>query len=371
METLLDDDLEGMKKQEGRFREFFENEVPGTADVEIRNLIKKWPNGEVAVRDVSFKAYRGQVTALLGHNGAGKSTIFGCLTGFFTPTSGDIRIGDGNEKIGYCPQWDPLFPLLTVEEHLRFYGTLKTGEKVSEVEIDEVLKEIDLTYARNYRGMNLSGGMKRKLCVGMAMIGQSRVLLLDEPTAGMDPLARKGVLDIVEHVKTHRTVILTTHYMDEADLLSDRIIIMAKGELICNGTSNFLKSKFGVGFVLSIAFDSEMTDSRNLEELATKILDIAEKYCPGSKIEGVIAIQFKIVLPHKAQRSFAPLFEELERRRAELRINAFGIGINNLEQVFIKVTDFADPEANTHTTERVNELLEVRTARKSIFLKLY
>ncbi|KAE9554667.1 hypothetical protein FO519_002077 [Halicephalobus sp. NKZ332] len=367
VETLFDDDIEGIKQQEGRFAKFFENESPGIADVEIRHLIKKWPNGEIAVKDVSFKAYRGQVTALLGHNGAGKSTIFGCLTGFLSPTSGDIKVGSGEEKIGYCPQWDPLFPLLTVEEHLRFYGTLKTGQAIAETEIDEVLREVDLSYARNYRGMALSGGMKRKLCVGMAMIGQSRVLLLDEPTAGMDPMARKGVLDIVEKVKAQRTVILTTHYMDEADLLSDRIIIMAKGELICNGSSNFLKSKFGVGFVLSIAFDSEMTEATDLEKLAIKITDIAERHCPGAKIEGVIAIQFKIILPNGMQRRFAGLFEELESRKAELRINAFGIGVNNLEQVFIKVTDFADPEANTHTTEKVNELLEIRTARASGF----
>uniref|UniRef100_A0AC34QT68 ABC transporter domain-containing protein n=1 Tax=Panagrolaimus sp. JU765 TaxID=591449 RepID=A0AC34QT68_9BILA len=364
-ESLENDDIEGIKNQSNRFQEFFEVESGTTADVDIKHLIKKWPNGELAVKDVSFKAYRGQVTALLGHNGAGKSTVFGCLTGFLTPTAGEIKIGNGIDRIGYCPQWDPLFPLLTVEEHLRFYGTLKTGSPVAETEIDHVLQQIDLIHARNFKGIELSGGMKRKLCVGMAMIGGSQVILLDEPTAGMDPMARRGVLDIVEKIKMNKTILLTTHYMDEADLLSDRIIIMAKGELICNGSSNFLKAKFGVGFVLTIAFFDSDSSASDLEKLATKILDIAQRYCPGSRIEGVISTQFKIILPNGSQRRFAEFFEELEQRRNELKINAFGIGINNLEQVFIKVTDFADPEADSHTAEKVNELLEVRTHRSN------
>lgn len=275
---------------------------------------------------------------LIYSNGAGKSTIFGCLTGFITPTSGQIIIGSEaeNSRIGYCPQWDPLFPLLTVEEHLYFYGSLKTSLPILQSEVDEVLEQIDLFHARDIRGNALSGGMKRKLCVGMAMIGRSRILLLDEPTAGMDPMARRGVLDIVERVKADKSVLLTTHYMDEADLLSDKIIIMAKGELICNGSSNFLKSKFGVGFVLTISANTQQCQPHEYEHIAQTVIQITQKYCDGAKIDGHVTAQFKIILPNGSQRQFPQLFSELEARKYELKIDSFGVGLNNLEQVFIK-----------------------------------
>uniref|UniRef100_A0A914PHG6 ABC transporter domain-containing protein n=1 Tax=Panagrolaimus davidi TaxID=227884 RepID=A0A914PHG6_9BILA len=208
-------------------------------DIEVTKLVKKWKNDEVAVKNVSFRAYRDQVTSLLGHNGAGKSTIFGILTGTIRPTAGIVRlIGEppaaiGEDSlVGFCPQWNPLFPYLTVEEHLSFYGNIKTGDSVLPEEIDNVLNMIGLFDDRKLRGSQLSGGMKRKLCVGIAMIGESRILLLDEPTAGIDPMARRAMLQIIEKVKEGRTVLLTTHYMDEADFLSDRIIIMLDLQLV-------------------------------------------------------------------------------------------------------------------------------------------
>ena len=162
--------------------------------MELRNLTHIWPNREIAIDNVSFKACRSEVTTILGHNGAGKSTLFECLTGSIIPTSGEIRIGNGKEKIGYCPQWNPIFSYMTVEEHLRFYGTLKTGKQISEDEVDEVLKYIDLSYVKDVTTEELSEGIMRNLSVGIAMIGDSQILLLDEPTTGMDPEAKKNLL---------------------------------------------------------------------------------------------------------------------------------------------------------------------------------
>lgn len=223
-----------------------------------------------------------------------------------------------------------------MEEHLYFYGNLKTSLPVFDSEIEEVLQQVDLVHARSIRGNALSGGMKRKLCVGMAMIGRSRILLLDEPTAGMDPMARRGVLDIVEKVKHDKSVLLTTHYMDEADMLSDKIIIMAKGELVCNGSSSFLKSKFGVGFVLTLDTDTQQCGPQDYNQVAQAVLEIVQSHCNDSKIDGHIAAQFKIVLPKGSQRQFPMLFNELETKRHQLKIDSFGVGLNNLEQVFIK-----------------------------------
>jgi ABC-type multidrug transport system ATPase subunit len=371
-EIMQHNDFNDLNKEKSKkYGEYFEIESQGLSDIEIVNLVKKWPNGEIAVKNASFKAYRGQVTALLGHNGAGKSTIFSCLTGFIKQTSGQIIIGAEaeNSKIGYCPQWDPLFPLLTVEEHLYFYGNLKTSLSILKSEVDEVLEQVDLVHARRIRGNALSGGMKRKLCVGMAMVGRSRILLLDEPTAGMDPMARRGVLDIVEKVKTDKSVLLTTHYMDEADLLSDKIIIMAKGELICNGSSNFLKSKFGVGFVLTVAINTQQCSPDSYEQIAQTVIEITQRYCKDAKIDGHVTAQFKVILPNGSQRQFPHLFSELEARKHELKIDSFGVGINNLEQVFIKVTDMADPEESMGTKQKKKKESETEKSFSCMFIE--
>lgn len=314
------------------------------ADLVITKLTKKWSNGEVAVQSVSFKAYRDQVTALLGHNGAGKSTIFGILTGFIRPTAGIVQVageepaavGKGS-NVGFCPQWNPLFNNLTVEEHLRFYGTLKVGSSVPEEEMESILQKIDLLNDRKTKAKALSGGMKRRLCLGMALIGDTKVILLDEPTAGMDTMARRTMLQNIEQAKKGRTVLLTTHYMDEADHLSDRIIIMAKGELVCNGSGDFLKSRFATGFVLAVDFDPvSKANVDHYQQLATNVLNVAVRHCEGARIDGSLNHQINMVLPCGSQRKFPEFFKELEDRRTELKIESFDVRVNNLEQVFIK-----------------------------------
>uniref|UniRef100_A0AC34Q5V6 ABC transporter domain-containing protein n=2 Tax=Panagrolaimus sp. JU765 TaxID=591449 RepID=A0AC34Q5V6_9BILA len=312
-------------------KELFEEEYDSApVGIEISDVTKKFGTLKV-LNHVSFKAFENQVTALLGHNGAGKSTLFGCLTGFVTPTSGSVIVKE-KALIGFCPQWDPLFPLLTVVEHLEFYSQLKTG-KYDPEEIETVLTKVELENARSTLAMNLSGGMKRKLTVGMAMIGGSQILLLDEPTAGMDPLARRNVINIVNALKQGKTVLLTTHYMDEAELLSDRIIIMAKGTLMCNGSADFLKKKLSTGFILTIVFQHDM---KNTDKLAQDILQVVQKHVPDSLIDGPIGNQFTILLPFGSQRKFPDLFGEIESKKNELMIGSFGISANTLEQIFIK-----------------------------------
>ncbi|KAH7693520.1 ABC transporter family protein, partial [Aphelenchoides avenae] len=278
------------------------------ADVDIRSLVKKWPNGEVAVNRASLRAYRGQVTVLLGHNGAGKSSTFACLTGFSKPTDGQVLICGSNiaedmkecqRFIGYCPQTNPLFAKLTCYEHLRLYGRFRAGkEVVTDEEINRVLDDVGLTEKKKTLASQLSGGMQRKLCVGMALVGQSRVVLLDEPTAGMDPGARFQIREILEKVKHDRTIVLTTHYMDEADALADRVAIMAKGEIVCNGSPEFLKKKFGTGYVLTVSLSA--TD--NVNERVARVLSAVKANVEGAKLKGSPGPQFNVLLPYDQKK---------------------------------------------------------------------
>jgi len=229
--------------------------------LKIMGLKKKFGDFK-AVDGVNLKMYSGQIFALLGHNGAGKSTTISMLTGLIPPTAGKCQVFDKDlfsqmdevrKNMGVCPQHDVLFDLLTPEEHLDVFCDFK-GVRVKDkkADIKRVLEDIDLYPQRNQRAQSLSGGQRRKLSVAIALVGGSKFILLDEPTAGMDLSARRKMWDMLKKYKHDRIISLTTHYMDEADILGDRIGIMAHGRIMCLGRSMFLKNKFGVGYRLSM-----------------------------------------------------------------------------------------------------------------------
>ncbi|EJW71947.1 hypothetical protein WUBG_17146, partial [Wuchereria bancrofti] len=155
--------------------------------------------------------------------------------------------------IGVCPQYNILFDKLTVIEQLKFYGALKgiPSDRLND-EVDRTVEDLGFTASKNKLCSHLSGGMKRKLCIGIALIGGSKLIILDEPTADVDAHARRSIWDILIRNKKDRTIILSTHHMDEADLLADRIAIISKGQLQVAGSPLFLKKKFGNGLYLNV-----------------------------------------------------------------------------------------------------------------------
>ncbi|KAM9057540.1 phospholipid-transporting ATPase ABCA3 isoform 1-T8 [Megaptera novaeangliae] len=240
--------------------EYFEAEpedlVAGIKIKHVSKVFRVGNKGKAAVRDLNLNLYEGQITVLLGHNGAGKTTTLSMLTGLFPPTSGRAYISGYEisqdmaqirKSLGLCPQHDVLFDNLTVAEHLYFYAQLKglSRQKCPE-EVKRMLHILSLEDKRDSRSRFLSGGMRRKLSIGIALIAGSKVLMLDEPTSGMDAISRRAIWDLLQQHKSDHTILLTTHFMDEADLLGDRIAIMAKGELQCCGSSLFLKQKYGL-----------------------------------------------------------------------------------------------------------------------------
>uniref|UniRef100_A0A8C9ZMM0 ATP binding cassette subfamily A member 3 n=1 Tax=Sander lucioperca TaxID=283035 RepID=A0A8C9ZMM0_SANLU len=328
--------------------EFIEEEPAGlVSGVKIKHLAKEFKVGNKtrqAVRDLTMNMFEGQITVLLGHNGAGKTTTLSMLTGLFPPTSGRAYINGYDicqdmamirRSLGLCPQHDVLFDNLTVREHLLFYAQLKgfSKEKIPD-EVDRTIRILNLEDKRQARSKTLSGGMKRKLSIGIALIGDSKVVMLDEPTSGMDPSARRATWDLLQGEKRGRTILLTTHFMDEADLLGDRIAIMAGGELQCIGSPLFLKSKYGAGYHMVIVKDALCNVS--------EITRLVHMYVPNATLESSAGAELSYILPKESTSRFELLFAELEMNREELGIASYGASVTTMEEVFLRVGKLVD-----------------------------
>nr|XP_024376526.1 ATP-binding cassette sub-family A member 1-like isoform X3 [Physcomitrium patens]XP_024376527.1 ATP-binding cassette sub-family A member 1-like isoform X3 [Physcomitrium patens] len=313
------------------------------AAIRIEGLRKVYNDGKVAVTGLCLDFFENNVTALLGHNGAGKSTTISMLTGMIQPTSGDAKIlgysilsnmNDVRRIIGFCPQQNVLFGYLTVKEHLELYAAVKGVPRHSiPLVVGDMIVSLELKGKTETRVACLSGGMQRKLQVGLAMIGDSRVVFLDEPTCGLDPQSRRSVWDLLRSFKHGRAIVLTTHYMDEADLLCDRIAIMSEGRLRCCGTSLFLKSKFGVGYNL------RMTRNNLSSSDATAVAALVKHYVPQaiplSSAGGEISFQ----LPSSNKAAFSQLFQELEGKLGAFSVSSYGVSMTTLEEVFLRLAD--------------------------------
>ncbi|KAL3853224.1 hypothetical protein ACJMK2_016780 [Sinanodonta woodiana] len=348
---IKDMDYENTTKS-GQSSEFFERDPPGlTPGISIRHLKKEFGSGrgaKVAVADMTLNMFEGQIMSLLGHNGAGKTTTMSMLTGFLAPTSGtaiingyDIRtdIAKVRQTLGLCPQHNILFDLLTVKEHLEFFAQMKGCEKKNlKAEVDEMIKVLGLEAKRNALSSTLSGGQKRKLSVGIALIAGSKIVILDEPTSGMDPAARRQTWEILQKFRSGRTMILTTHFMDEADILGDRIAIMANGVVKCAGKSMFLKKIYGAGY--------HMVMVKNKTCNVDRVTAVVNNYVPTATLASEISAEVSYILPFDQSSKFEALFQEIESKMAELGITSFGTSATTMEEVFLKVGEEADDEEN-------------------------
>ncbi|OMJ95246.1 hypothetical protein SteCoe_1461 [Stentor coeruleus] len=288
-----DDDVERMKEEA-------KSTSPYDVAVKVSGLRKVYGNlfnksdVKVAMQEVSFIVRRQQAFALLGVNGAGKTTCFRILTGEYGPTSGEAYINGCNVvtdlskaryNIGYCPQFDALSEVLTPVEHLRLYAKIKGIPKhLINTFVDKQISDMGLTKYIKVRAGNLSGGNKRKLSVAIATIGNPPVVFLDEPSAGMDPNARKNMWEVVNRIKRQKcSIILTTHSMDEAESLCNTMAIMVAGRFKCYGTATHIKNKYSSGyeFLLKVLFPT----SEEIDNLVNHIVTfINGGYIPQNMI---------------------------------------------------------------------------------------
>ncbi|XP_040215378.1 phospholipid-transporting ATPase ABCA1 isoform X4 [Rana temporaria] len=362
--------------------------------VSIQNLVKIYRDGKkVAVDGLSLSFYEGQITSFLGHNGAGKTTTMSILTGLFPPTSGtayimgkDIRteLNSIRQNLGVCPQHNVLFDMLTVEEHIWFYARLKgLSEEKVKTEMEQMVIDVGLPNKKKCKTNQLSGGMQRKLSVALAFVGGSNVVILDEPTAGVDPYSRRGIWDLLLKYRQGRTIILSTHHMDEADILGDRIAIISHGKLCCVGSSLFLKNQLGTGYYLTLVkrdTDSSLSSCRNSSstmsylkkedsvsqsssdaglgsdhESDTLTIDVSvisnliNKHVPDARLVEDIGHELTYVLPYEAAKegAFVELFHEIDDRLFDLGISSYGVSDTTLEEIFLKVAEDTGVDAET------------------------
>lgn len=222
--------------------------------IETKSLTKQF-KGKMAVRDLNLAIAEGELFALLGVNGAGKTTTIRMLSGLLAPTAGDaILLGDSvvtaaqavKRKINVSPQETAVARNLTVRENLELIaGIYGDDKKTAQGKAQSMIDTFALAEVAKQRAKTLSGGMQRRLSIAMALISEPRILFLDEPTLGLDVIARRELWSVIRDLRGRVTMILTTHYMEEAEALSDRVAVMAKGALRAVGTPAELVERTG------------------------------------------------------------------------------------------------------------------------------
>lgn len=212
-----------------------------------------------AVDGVSLQGHKGQILCLVGPNGSGKTTTLHMIAGFISPTSGTVKLDATPSQIGICPQKNTLWDNLTVNEHVSIWRSIKSGNETSK-DIEKLIADCDLTKKRKSYAKTLSGGQKRKLQLACMFVGDSSVCLIDECTSGLDPLSRRVIWDILLDQRSKRSILFTTHFLDEVDVLADHIVILSKGTVRCHGTPAELKNLYGGGYRLHVPHDAPRLD---------------------------------------------------------------------------------------------------------------
>ena len=353
-ETLKEEQIIEDNKDITKQNDYFEDEKKyedfnhKTEVFQIKNIHKTFDDGKVALKGVSFNLYKNEIFALLGHNGAGKSTLINILIGLYTSTSGsaiynsyDILTPEGSQKfrkiLGICPQHDVLFNDLTVEEHLELFCVFKSVDSsLISKEVTKVINEFGLEEKRYTKAENLSGGQKRKLSIAIAVVGGSSVIFLDEPTSGMDITSRRNLWNILKKSLNGKIIILTTHYMEEASILGNRIGILSEGDMKCIGSPLFLIENFGKTLNLNITKSPEADDE--------EIINYVNQYINQDiNTETEILneeILFRIpkddyLLNMLKNNSF---FSKLDNQCKKLNIKNYSISMSTLEDVFINLS---------------------------------
>ncbi|XP_051259487.1 uncharacterized protein abca12 isoform X9 [Dicentrarchus labrax] len=305
----------------------------------------------VAIQNLNVSFYEGHVTSLLGHNGAGKTTTMSLLTGLFAPSSGAIEvygkdmqtnIDDVRKELGVCMQYDVLFDHMTTKEHLLLYGQIKAPQwsrRELHEQVRTILEETGMYAHRHKRVGTLSGGMKRKLSISIAFIGGSRLVVLDEPTTGVDPCSRRSIWDIVIQHKKNRTIIMSTHHLDEAEVLSDRIAFLERGGLKCCGSPFHLKDQLGQGYKLTLTKKMQNLESEQIDNAELKTF--IQAHVPEARLKEAQGGDLVYSLPpftSSNASSYRSLLTALDSNLDALQLGGYGISDTTLEEVFLELT---------------------------------
>ncbi|EFA80182.1 ABC transporter A family protein [Heterostelium album PN500] len=314
-------------------------EINSNSPIIINSLTKIYAGRPKPALDKLYLTIEnGECFGLLGPNGAGKTTTISLLTGLYTPTSGYAKVAGFDiatemdsihRVVGVCPQFDTLWEDLSCVETLLFYARLKGVERSQELKhVEDILRDVMLYDVRERLVKELSGGMKRRLSVAVSITGHSKIVFLDEPSTGLDPKTRRELWSILNRLKQGRCIILTTHSMEEADVLSTRIGIISQGKLQCIGPQQHLKSKFGEGYSLKINIHPSHVDDFQPTELI-------HKFSPDALLIESFSGSYVYRLPKETLISELCAF--MLQSKDKYHITEWGIQQTSLEDVFLKI----------------------------------
>ncbi|KAL0209450.1 hypothetical protein RCL1_007818 [Eukaryota sp. TZLM3-RCL] len=306
----------------------------------VVNLKHIYPGASTpAVKGVSFTARKGEILALIGSNGAGKSTTLSALSGLFTPTSGEAYLCGHSIRnsmseiykfLGVCVQHDALYKRLSARDHLIFFAKIK-GYSKSEIPklVEQALESINLVAFADREAGLYSGGMRRRLSLAISLLGKNSIVFLDEPTTGVDVANSSEIWKAIKKHKHNRTIILTSHSFEEITELADRVVIIDKGLITAVGTPFDLKTKYGSGYKLSITAKDEKINSLK-KEISNRFPQALQNF----ELSNFVSFIFPLDIS-----SFSCLFS-LVRDLTDLDyVKDFSVGHSSLEEVFCSLTE--------------------------------
>ncbi len=307
--------------------------------IEVKNLTKRYGNN-AAVNNISFEVDEGEIVGFLGPNGAGKSTTMNILTGYLSATSGSVSVAgfdvlenpnEAKKQIGYLPELPPLYMEMTVKEYLDFMFELKKVQFPKKQHIEEICKLVRITEVYHRLIRNLSKGYRQRVGIAQALLGNPSVLILDEPTVGLDPNQIIEIRNLIRHLGKKHTVILSSHILSEVQAVCERVIIINKGEIVADGTPDSLSRDLSSDhrLIARIAGPEE-----EVEKLLNKLPHIISVVNLGQRENGVFEFSLEAENQFDLRR---PLFERLAERKWPL------LGLKSseltLEEVFLTLVD--------------------------------
>lgn len=313
--------------------------------IEVENLTKKY-GSHVAVDNLSFRVERGMIYGFLGPNGAGKSTTMNMMTGYIAATSGTVKINgydilknpeQAKKSIGYLPELPPVYPDMTVYEYLRFVAELKKVKKNErQVQIEDVMKQIQIEDVKGRLIKNLSKGYKQRVGLAQAIIGYPEVIILDEPTVGLDPKQIIEIRELIRELAKKHTIILSSHILSEVSAVCDHIMIISKGKLVASDTPEGLMTLLKGGRQMKL---SVLGEQSKVEELLRSMESVKDFSMQPPRAEGMVSVNIRT---EDTEDIRVELFHRLAA--ADMPIMELSLSEKSLEDVFLELTGEEDKE---------------------------
>ena len=313
--------------------------------IEVENLTKKY-GSQVAVDNLSFRVERGMIYGFLGPNGAGKSTTMNMMTGYIAATSGTVKINgydilknpeQAKKSIGYLPELPPVYPDMTVYEYLRFVAELKKVKKNErQVQIEDVMKQTQIEDVKGRLIKNLSKGYKQRVGLAQAIIGYPEVIILDEPTVGLDPKQIIEIRELIRELAKKHTIILSSHILSEVSAVCDHIMIISKGKLVASDTPEGLMTLLKGGRQMKL---SVLGEQSKVEELLQSMESVKDFSMQPPRAEGMVSVNIRT---EDTEDIRVELFHRLAA--ADMPIMELSLSEKSLEDVFLELTGEEDKE---------------------------